>query len=356
MPNGGFEEYNKCPKNVSKFSYSKYWFEANMGTTDLFSTCNPPLVVKHAPHSGKAYAGIASGRKKVRWEYRNGRKIVLATRNAYYQEYIEVKLEKPLEAGKKYCLSMYVALDSNQYAAYNYLQFVLSKQKLNADHSEVIWPLKDTVHTIGNDSTLDDHTWTNISAQFIATGGEKFLTIGIFDPDITFEDLRSINPKANAENSFSYYFIDDVSLAAQSGNECACANPPLVQNEVKDTSYSFHLVKGETIVLKNIFFESGKSFLLPASAPELEALLKLLNENPGMKIEISGHTDNVGKEEDNLRLSEARAKAVHDYLVAKGIWSERLSFKGYGSSKPITPNDTPEDRAQNRRVEFKVVE
>src|ERR1051326_7833297 len=83
VPNPGFEEYDKCPGNISQFAYVKNWFEANKGTTDLFSICNPLLVLKHAPHSGNAYAGIASGRKKVRWEYRNGKKIVLATRDAY---------------------------------------------------------------------------------------------------------------------------------------------------------------------------------------------------------------------------------------------------------------------------------
>ncbi|MEI6854382.1 MAG: OmpA family protein, partial [Bacteroidota bacterium] len=72
-------------------------------------------------------------------------------------------------------------------------------------------------------------------------------------------------------------------------------------------------------------------------------------------IEISGHTDNVGKENDNQLLSEARAKAVMDYFVRKGINPTRLTYKGYGSTQPIAPNTTDEGRAKNRRVEMKVI-
>jgi outer membrane protein OmpA-like peptidoglycan-associated protein/tetratricopeptide (TPR) repeat protein len=110
-----------------------------------------------------------------------------------------------------------------------------------------------------------------------------------------------------------------------------------------------------TIVLHNIFFESKQYTLQPASQIELDKLVKLLQDNAGLVTEISGHTDNVGSDKDNLLLSENRAKAVVAYLTQKGIAAARLSAKGYGETKPIADNNTEEGRAQNRRTEFKVI-
>lgn len=112
---------------------------------------------------------------------------------------------------------------------------------------------------------------------------------------------------------------------------------------------------GDKVVLKNIFFEFAKSTLKPESYAELNNVVKLLENNPTMRIEISGHTDNVGSQKANLRLSLQRAKSVVDYLEAQGIDKDRLEAKGYGYSQPIAPNDTPEGRELNRRVEFKVL-
>ncbi len=113
---------------------------------------------------------------------------------------------------------------------------------------------------------------------------------------------------------------------------------------------------GETLILRNIFFALDSWQLLPDSYPELEKLLGLLNQNPTMKIEVSGHTDNTGTREHNQLLSENRAKAVVDYLVSKGIDATRLTYKGFADTKPIASNSTPEGRAMNRRTEMKVVE
>lgn len=112
---------------------------------------------------------------------------------------------------------------------------------------------------------------------------------------------------------------------------------------------------GQKVVLKNIFFDYAKATLRSESYPELNRLLKLLTDYPKLKIEISGHTDNRGSRTTNVRLSNNRAKAVYDYLIANGIDASRLTYKGYGFDQPITSNDTDEGRQQNRRVEFKVL-
>ena len=122
---------------------------------------------------------------------------------------------------------------------------------------------------------------------------------------------------------------------------------------------------GQTIVLRNIFFDLDKYSLRPESVNELERLLKLLQENPTMRIEISGHTDTRGSAEHNQLLSQNRAKAVVDYLVEHGIDSKRLEFAGYGEAKPIisdaeiakmkSANEREEAHQQNRRTEFKIL-
>ena len=107
-----------------------------------------------------------------------------------------------------------------------------------------------------------------------------------------------------------------------------------------------------TITLKNIFFATNKSELLPASFLELDKLVQYLIETPKTIIKISGHTDKTGNEDQNKILSEARAKAVGEYLTLKGIDKLRINYIGYGSSKPIATNETDEGKQQNRRVEF----
>lgn len=116
-----------------------------------------------------------------------------------------------------------------------------------------------------------------------------------------------------------------------------------------------NLGDNKIIILDKIYFESGAYKLLEKSFLELNRLAKILSEKPSIKLEISGHTDNTGNETINLHLSENRAKAVVDYLVSKGIDISRLSYSGKGSSSPISPNNSEENKQKNRRVEFKVV-
>jgi len=113
---------------------------------------------------------------------------------------------------------------------------------------------------------------------------------------------------------------------------------------------------GSNIALRNVFFNTGKWEVKDDSYPELARLISLLADVPSLKIEISGHTDNVGAESFNELLSQRRADAVVNYLVGKGVDKKRLSAKGYGQSKPVDSNDTAEGRALNRRTEFEIIE
>jgi outer membrane protein OmpA-like peptidoglycan-associated protein len=109
------------------------------------------------------------------------------------------------------------------------------------------------------------------------------------------------------------------------------------------------------IILKNVFFDTKKTALKPESITELDNVVRLMNENPNMKILITGYTDNVGTPADNLILSKGRAVSVVNYLISKGINNNRLTFKGLGEANPVTDNNTEEGRALNRRTELSVV-
>ncbi len=111
---------------------------------------------------------------------------------------------------------------------------------------------------------------------------------------------------------------------------------------------------GKKVILKNIFYEINSFELKAESKIELDKTVVLLTQNPTVKVEISGHTDNVGAENYNIELSENRAKSVFDYLKEKGISPDRMSFKGYGMSQPIKDNSTEEGRKNNRRTELKI--
>lgn len=112
-----------------------------------------------------------------------------------------------------------------------------------------------------------------------------------------------------------------------------------------------HTISKPTI-LKNIFFETGSALLKSESYFELDKLVQILQKQKEYKILISGHTDNIGNVQDNLTLSESRAKSVTAYLISKGVNAERLSAKGIGESEPIDSNSTEEGRQKNRRTEF----
>ena len=125
--------------------------------------------------------------------------------------------------------------------------------------------------------------------------------------------------------------------------------------EIEQDLYLAPIEKDIAIRINNIFFEFGKSTLKEESFPELDRLSKLLMNNESLKIEISGHTDNVGEKEDNLTLSQQRAESVVTYLKGKGVKKSNLVAQGYGEDAPVSTNETEEGRAINRRVEFKIL-
>jgi len=195
---------------------------------------------------------------------------------------------------------------------------------------------------------LDDDTKKPIEAQIILTDNTKNEELATFTSNsATGKYLVSLPSGKNygiAVKADGYLFHSenfDIPNAA-------------AYQEIEKDIYLKKVEVGKEIVLKNIFFDFNKATLRPESKAELENLTQLMRENPTLKIEISGHTDNVGSAAYNKTLSEQRAKAVVDYLIKAGIAADRMTSVGYGFDKPIASNATEEGRQLNRRTEFKI--
>ncbi|MFM2338990.1 MAG: hypothetical protein RL115_2183 [Bacteroidota bacterium] len=180
---------------------------------------------------------------------------------------------------------------------------------------------------------IDINTKNTVTAVQTDTAGYYFMTLPL-GQDYVF----NVNKKGYL------FFSDQFLMATKNIDSVYEKNLALIPLSVN-----------ATLVLKNIFFEVNKFELKATSQIELDKLVLLLTENPTLKIEVGGHTDNVGKPADNLILSNNRAKAVVSYLINKKIDSKRLSAKGYAASRPITDNKTDSGRAQNRRTEIKII-
>jgi outer membrane protein OmpA-like peptidoglycan-associated protein len=112
---------------------------------------------------------------------------------------------------------------------------------------------------------------------------------------------------------------------------------------------------GRSAVLNNLFFDSNQATIKPRSRTELDRLVEFLRQDPSLRVEVAGHTDNVGTPAANLSLSQRRAQAVLSYLSAHGVPATRLRAKGYGETKPLAANDSEAHRAQNRRIELRIL-
>ncbi len=196
---------------------------------------------------------------------------------------------------------------------------------------------------------IDKKTGNPVAARIVYQTLPEGREAGTVNANPTTGDYTAVLPtgftygiRAEAQN---YYAISDHLEALDTTNDMRVSRDlELAPIEV-----------GQVIRLNNVFFDLNQTVLRPESYPELDRVVKLLKENKDISIAISGHTDNIGSDEDNMRLSIGRAAAVQDYITHSGIDSNRVTAKGFGKTQPIATNDTEEGRQQNRRVEFAIV-
>lgn len=160
-------------------------------------------------------------------------------------------------------------------------------------------------------------------------------------------DELIIDPQELIQNGLYNFSIE---LILFSDSLRPTPSPKEIENHQTQTEENF-----KSTILNNIYFERSKPTILPESFPAIEKLAGALQRNPNVYISIIGHTDNVGDETDLKVLSEQRAQAIRQLLIENGIFSDRITYFGYGGSRPIAPNDSEENKSKNRRVEIKIV-
>ena len=210
-------------------------------------------------------------------------------------------------------------------------------------------PVSTNELTLFKGRILDSITKKPLESSILMVDNAVNQEIGKFTSDkitgkflVTLPSGKNYNVTVKADG----YLFQSVNFDIPPGGDYQVIEKDILLNKVS---------VGMVIVLNNIFFDNDKFSLRKESETELENLHKLLTENPTLKIEISGHTDNRGSADHNQKLSENRAHAVVNYLVTKGIPISRLEFKGYGLTKPVASNLMEVGRQMNRRTEFKVL-
>ncbi|MES2513712.1 MAG: OmpA family protein [Bacteroidota bacterium] len=329
VPNGSFENYRKKSGSIKQ---AIPWQQ--IASVDYYQEpiSNDTSSSKGA-RTGNCYAGLRFQKK--------------------YKEFLQVKFAEPLHRGTTYEFEMYIRLAFWSNASLKSVGALFTKVGYKSKADVVKSALIDSVSKKG--SFINGYKWFKISGKYMADGGEKYLTIGNFSPNVKKDMVRMNVFKLGFKEA--YYFVDDVSLikakeAVEKVKVEIVGSFNLEQDSVLDVKKDVKV--GEKIALKNIFFENGRYYLLPESYSELNKLVQYLLRNPRMEVQINGHSDNSGSKSKNQKLSEQRAREVFEYLIKKGV-QNKLYFKGYGSTLPIAANDTPEGQAKNRRVEFEII-
>lgn len=364
IKNPSFESISTdCVRKISRLGNSvEYWDTANFGTTDVFSSCaNNHVGVP------KNYNGF----QEAKHGYNYAGCYFYSKDNRNYREYIQGELKTTLEKGKKYEVAFYISLaDVSDYAIKN-IDFYFSNRNVIAGTLDAISinrmsRYRDFIlhfYKIENEEFYrNKNSWIKLSKVITAKGYENNITIGNFEKD---SEISKVKIKRK-DQKVSYYYIDLVSVI-EVEDEVVIKNTKPIDSSValkKDTAF----VKKEKIatqidptvfklnkayIFKNVVFDFNSAILKAEAKSEIENIHAYLLNNQNTKIEILGHTDNVGLPGFNQKLSERRAKSVMEYFIYLGLDSSKITFIGYGEEKPIFTNDTEENRDNNRRVEFK---
>ncbi|PIF01622.1 MAG: flagellar motor protein MotB [Maribacter sp.] len=339
--NPSFEMYLACPNALGSFDEDvESWSTPTKGSTDYFNGCSTTMGIpenfngSQPADFGEGYAGL------------------YLYAPADYREYIQAELLEPLEKGKKYKISFYVSLAERSDFAIKEFGLLFSKNKLDFSIRKELSKMhlyKDTENEyhymeIEYSNFIDDtKDWILVHTQFEAKGTERFLSFGNFKNN---KRTRMFKAKRNAKQG-AYYYIDMMLLESAEPTDFVEKS-----KDIAESSVDGGITLDKNHIFKNVFFDFDKSEVQQKGIGEIQGVYGFLKKNPNLEIRIHGHTDSIGAEDYNLMLSESRAKAVADYLMALGLPKERVFWQGHGSTRPIVSNASEDGRKQNRRVEF----
>jgi outer membrane protein OmpA-like peptidoglycan-associated protein len=338
IQNPGFETYNECPRHLGNLHQDVAdWTTPTSGTTDYFHMCSFHMGTPENFNGvqrtveGEGYAGF------------------YAYAPDDYREYLQVPLKSPLKAGAVYRLSFYVSLAERSDYAIRDFGILFSSEPLEIDTKKNISKAKrfaiadnayNYLETPADDFLSDTSDWSRIETRFEAEGTERYMILGNFR---TNRETRTTKT-GRSSNKGAYYYIDKVALLEQKP-AMAIAHAPAGRPA---SEYQLDSLQ----VFRSLLFEFDTYSLSHPGREELRMLYEFLNQDAELRLELAGHTDGKGRAEYNKELSEKRCLVVAQYLEDLGIPSGRIQWEGYGSSRPVAPNDTEAGRSQNRRVEF----
>jgi outer membrane protein OmpA-like peptidoglycan-associated protein len=336
VPNPGFELLDRPPVGwfLSGRDFNaviKYWESPTGASPDVYG---PDVKVPtYWAEKGFGHRKPRSGERMV------GITMFGCDGKPHCREYIRILLTEPLVVGQRYYLEFWVTPLENATAANNIGAAFVTEAKDFAD--DRLLRLRPVVHAeqiIAGQS----NKWFRVKGEFTAKEESEYMLIGNFYPDT----LTSFLVK-DASLPYGYYYIDDVLLKKV---------PPVLPIPIKPNDISKQvMISNKTYVLPNVYYEFDQAELLPRSVSDLNKLIRILDKHPAMVIQINGHTDSIGTEDYNLKLSADRAVAVKTYLEAAGVDPKRLLWKGFGEAVHVSTNSTDRGRQLNRRVEFTVI-
>ena len=336
IPNPGFETHLECPAHLGSFGINvPHWSSPTLGTTDYFHSCSQKVGAPEnfngaqTTFQGEGYAGF--------YAYAPGN----------YREYIQVRLNAPLKAGRRYILSYHVSLaDRSDYAIRIFgVLFssdslsVSTKTNLSKKHWYAFPENKYNYLEMGVSGYMDDtSSWVRVEKEFQAEGTERYMVLG------NFRDNRrtALQPTGKSYNKGAYYYIDQVELRPEGNEQLAL-----------ETRGEYPLDSLQ--VFNSLLFEYDTYRLSGMGQGELDSLYQFLSTDSNLLLEVAGHTDGKGPDRYNQKLSERRCLAVVNYLEALGMAPGRIQWKGYGASRPVASNETEDGRSRNRRVEFRIL-
>jgi len=351
--NPSFEQYKNLPEDLGQIKQASFHGGGNQAEGDYYhrraknkDVATPRNKMGRAePRTGDAYAGFyAYTNRYVKREFR---------------EYIQLQLKQPLLKDHEYCVRAHVYLSESSNRGLAGLGLSTSRYAMAKDNQTVlelpyVWLLKQ------DKKPIVDRKWVEVSTIYKAQGGETHIIIGNFqwDKDTKVTGAIEVDSFRNPNVDFAYYFLDDVCVTDLKFNfSCDCGNYDYIASRQYETIVIDTRIVPKTYalnaptVLENVRFERDKATILPASHTSLDELVLILKKNPTYVLEISGHTSDKGDARENHFLSQRRAKAVCDYLIASGISDKRLTYRGYGQARPIALNNSAENRAKNERIQ-----
>jgi outer membrane protein OmpA-like peptidoglycan-associated protein len=365
--NSSFESIEGKLKKLSQINFASDWQSPTALNADLFSksikgdiSVPENIYGKEYPKDGDNYAGI----------------LTFSYNNKKPRTYLQTKLVKSLTSGLDYCINVHISLaDLSRYAIDNigihFSETPLSLDKkgdiIFSDKSELDKVLKDQENKIFKSR----YKWEKICGIYQADGKEKYITIGNFynNKDTKYEKLLKPIDFTGVQLAEAYYYVDKIEVRLiDDPSYCNCDN----DGRKKRESIIFHLDVDidESLPLNtklkkhSIYFDVENYTLDPMFDDKLYNLVKILKENPDLKLSINGHTDNLETEaiKDDpenkklINLGDYRSKSVKDFLMKNGILSERLNTQNFKSDKPASKGSSMFSMAKNRRVEFIIID